>query len=165
MQKVIRRAFFAEKQAARRTARKKERSTRSWLSQVRRETKETYAQEVKQLRAAQTARREDWELGPLAPRRDVGNDKAAYGTVDQNQLRLRMLDYDRRAEALKSIGGRFLNIVKGDRVVLLEGRDKGKIGKITEVDLPRAACRVEGLNMVSSVLSFCPLILPRGLQS
>jgi ribosomal protein L24 len=41
-----------------------------------------------------------------------------------------------------------LNIVKGDRVVLLEGRDKGKIGKITNVDTKRVECTVEGLNMV-----------------
>ena len=162
MQKVIRRTIFAEKQAARRNARKKERSTKLWLYEARQEASFTRGHEVKQLKAAQTARREDYELGPLAPRRDVGNDKESYGTLNQYQLRLNRVDRERREEALKSVGGRFLNIVKGDRVVLLEGKDKGKIGKISEVDLDRLACKVEGLNMVSSVPRILP---PRGLQS
>jgi large subunit ribosomal protein L24 len=53
-----------------------------------------------------------------------------------------------RRDALKDVGGRYLTLVKGDRVVLLEGRDKGKIGKITATDRIRAECTVEGLNMV-----------------
>ena len=148
MQKVIRRTLFAEQQAARRLARKKEKVDRMWRTMNRRETQMARQAEVKQLKAAQLARREDWELGPLAPRRDVGGDKDAYGTVDQSQLRFPKLHYSKKDEVLKNVGGRYLNIVKGDRVVLLEGRDKGKIGKIVDVDASRGMCKVEGLNMV-----------------
>jgi len=46
------------------------------------------------------------------------------------------------------IKGPKLLLVPGDRVVLLEGRDKGKIGTITAVDWKRAECTVQGLNLV-----------------
>lgn len=45
-------------------------------------------------------------------------------------------------------GGRYANIVEGDRVVLLEGRDKGKIGKVLSLDRQRQEVTVEGLNLV-----------------
>jgi large subunit ribosomal protein L24 len=154
MQKVIRRTIFAEKQAARRLARRKAKDERVWASENRKDIGRLRGDEVKQLEAARTARREDFFLGPLAPRRDVGDGKETYGTVTQSQLRLSEIPKSKRDEALKSVGGKFLNIVKGDRVVLLEGRDKGKIGKITDVDRSRASCKVEGLNMVS----FKPLL-------
>jgi len=41
-----------------------------------------------------------------------------------------------------------VNIVADDRVVLLEGRDKGKIGKVVSTDPKRNECTVEGCNMV-----------------
>ncbi|TAQ86927.1 hypothetical protein B7494_g4767 [Chlorociboria aeruginascens] len=101
-------------------------------------------QETALIKKARAARREDWELGPLAPKRDVGDAKDTYGTIPsvlvQGQAHLR--------GSLASVGGRFLNIVEKDRVVLLEGPDKGKIGVIRSVDKKKGLCSVEGLNMV-----------------
>lgn len=54
------------------------------------------------------------------------------------------------AEKLKTVGGVYMNVVVGDRVVLLEGRDKGKIGKVRSTDKMRAECTVEGMNVVCS---------------
>jgi large subunit ribosomal protein L24 len=148
MQKVIRRTLFAEQQAARRLARKKEKADQLWRRQNRQERQMSRQKEVRYIKAAQLARREDWELGPLAPRRDVGDDKDTYGTIDQALLQFPTIHKDKREEVLKNVGGKYLNIVKGDRVVLLEGRDKGKIGKIIDLDASRGMCKVEGLNMV-----------------
>jgi large subunit ribosomal protein L24 len=148
MQKVLRRTVLAEKQAARRLSKKRDKKrfeaakgNREQNAFVRRDV----AKEIKQRRFE---RREDWELGPLAPRRDVGDKKDTFGTVSTQRMRGPTLTTPERRDALKDVGGRYLTLVKGDRVVLLEGRDKGKIGKITSTDRIRAECTVEGLNMV-----------------
>ncbi len=150
MQKVIRRTILAEKQAARRLRKRKETRERE-LRKTNREQNAFIRSEVMQnLKSRRFERREDWELGPLAPRRNVGNKKDTFGTVSTQQLRGPALTFAEQKEKLKDFGGFRLNLVKGDRVVLLEGRDKGKIGKITATDTKRAECTVQGLNMVGT---------------
>jgi large subunit ribosomal protein L24 len=148
MQKVIRRTILAERQAARRQAKRKDKLSREWAKTNREQNNYNRKDVTSQLKQARLDRREDWELGPLAPRRDVGDKKESYGTVSTQRLRGPILEHKDADDALKPFGGRYLNIVKDDRVVLLEGRDKGKIGKITNVDTKRVECTVEGLNMV-----------------
>ncbi|CZR59704.1 related to ribosomal protein YmL40, mitochondrial [Phialocephala subalpina] len=148
MQKVIRRSILAEKQAARRSAKRKDRHTREWAKSNREQDRHLRREATGQIKQARLNRREDWELGPLAPRRDVGDSKDTFGTIHTQRMRGTVIHYKDRAEALKKVGGRFLNIVKSDRVVLLEGKDKGKIGKVTAVDPSRAECTVEGLNLI-----------------
>ena len=65
------------------------------------------------------------------------------------RLRGKPLTKDEMEEMLQPLGGKYLNIVAGDRVVLLEGRDKGKIGEIVSTAPRRGECVVKGLNMVS----------------
>jgi large subunit ribosomal protein L24 len=149
MQKVIRRTVLAEKQAARRLERRKDKDNRTWRKTNREQNLYSRKESTTALKAARFNRREDWELGPLAPRRDVGDMKDRYGTVSTQALRGPILENDARKKARELIGGKYMNIVKGDRVVLLEGRDKGKIGKITQVDTDRCEFTVEGLNMVT----------------
>lgn len=151
MQKVIQRTIFAEKQAARRLSKKKDKAANAWQNSRRIEHERRLKTATSNLAAARQARVEDRELGPLAPRRDVGDNMNSYGTVDQEYLRLGKMTLKERAEQLKNLGGRYLSITKGDRVVLLEGRDKGKIGKVTEIDATRGMCKVEGMNMVSKL--------------
>ncbi|KUJ12017.1 uncharacterized protein LY89DRAFT_593978 [Mollisia scopiformis] len=148
MQKVIRRSVLAEKQAARRHAKRKETATREWAKSNREQDRHLRREAIDQLKQARLNRREDWELGSLAPKRDVGKSKDTYGTIHTQRMRGTLLHHKDRAEAFQPVGGRYLNIVKNDRVVLLEGRDKGKIGKITAVDKARAECTVEGLNLI-----------------
>lgn len=148
MQKVIRRTILAEKQAARRLAKKKDAATRDWAKSNRMQTNYSRREVTTQIKEAKKTRREDWELGPLAPRRDVGDSKETYATIGSHRSKGPMLHHKDIEEKLKPVGGRYMNIVAGDRVVLLEGRDKGKIGKIMSTDAKRAECTVQGLNLV-----------------
>lgn len=147
MQKVIRRSALAKAQAVRRLARRKERDVRI-TNRSKREQENYVKKEVAiDIKAARLVRREDWELGPLAPRRDVGLKKDTYGTISTNRLRGKELTLEERLK-LNPDGGRYPTIVTGDRVVLLQGRDKGKIGKVAALDAARQEVTVDGLNMV-----------------
>ncbi|KAH8821187.1 hypothetical protein F5884DRAFT_77577 [Xylogone sp. PMI_703] len=148
MQKVIRRTLLAEKQAARRLARKKDAEHRDWLKS--RWEQQIYAdrETSKMIKQARLNRREDWEMGPLAPKRDVGDAKETYGSINSQLMRGVELTKEEMDEVLKPVGGRYVNIVPNDRVVLLEGRDKGKIGKVLSTDPKRNECTVEGCNLV-----------------
>lgn len=148
MQKVIRRTVLAEKQAARKLTRLKESATRKRLKDNRNQASHSRKEETTQIKQARFARREDWELGPLAPRRDVGDSKNTYGTISSYRVRGPVLRTDELKEKLKPFGGRYLNLAAGDRAVILEGSDKGKIGKILSIDTKRAECTIQGLNMV-----------------
>ena len=80
----------------------------------------------------------------------MGDQKDSYGTVNLTRMQGRPLHGKEKWDILNFWGGKFLNIQVGDRVVILEGRDKGKIGKIKEINPKAADCMVEGLNMVRS---------------
>lgn len=148
MQKVIRRTILAEKQFARRQAAKKLTERRDAEKGQRAQRAHSRKEETDQILQARYARREDYELGPLAPRRDVGDLKDTYGTIGSHRVQGPELQKAELEKRLASVGGQHLNIAEGDRVVILEGRDRGKIGKIKSIDKKRAECMVEGMNMV-----------------
>ncbi|KAH7356643.1 hypothetical protein BKA65DRAFT_495117 [Rhexocercosporidium sp. MPI-PUGE-AT-0058] len=148
MQKVFRHTILAERQAARRSAKRTESKFRAKWKNERDQTGYHRKDEIKQIKDARLARREDYEMGPLAPRRDVGDQKDTYGTVSLNRTRGRPLHGKEKWDILNFWGGKFLNIVKEDRVVILEGRDKGKIGKVIAIDRKRAECTIDELNMM-----------------
>lgn len=83
-------------------------------------------------------------MGPLAPRRDVGNSKETYGTVSPKQLGGVVKEKSQRKDWC---------IREGDRVVIVASkhRDRGKIGKVKSVREDAEECTVEGLNMVCLV--------------
>ena len=147
MQAVIRRTVLAEKQAARRLVKRRTKNNHEQMK-TRREH-ERFAQKdvTGDIKNARRARREDYDLGPLAPRRNVGLKEETYGTVHTNRLRGPELTMEERLKVNPS-GGRYSNIVNGDRVVLLEGPDKGRIGKVQGFDYKRQELTVQGLNMV-----------------
>lgn len=147
MQAVIRRTVLAERQAARRLVKRRTKNQHEEMK-TRREH-ERFAQQhlTGSIKNARSARREDYDLGPLAPRRDVGLKKETYGTIHSNQLHGQKLTMEERMEVNPS-GGRYANIVAGDRVVLLEGKDKGRIGKVQSFDGEKQQVTVEGMNMV-----------------
>ena len=141
MDKILRRATLARAQAKRR-ARKvadAKRFDEEW--QRRRETVAKNREQKKAVVAARHDRREDWLLGPLAPKRDAGALKDSYGSISQRAMYQRKLFKDEKSE--------YINIVEGDRVVVVEGREKGKIGKVKKVDKDSEDVTVEGLNLVS----------------
>ena len=143
---------MAERQAARRLSKRKDKMQREWAKSNREQINFARKDEITQINKAKQVRREDYELGPLAPRRDVGDAKATYGTILGQRIRGQPLDYRKEEKIMKLFGGKHLNIVTGDRVVLIEGRDKGKIGKVSSVAPKNGELTVEGLNMVSIVL-------------
>jgi large subunit ribosomal protein L24 len=150
MQKLLRRAALADVQAARRLARKKDRYARQKAKTAREQSLQAKKEDSFNIKTARKVRREDWELGDLAPRRDVGLKKDTYATVGLNRMRGQELTLEERLK-VNPEGGRYPNVVAGDRVVILEGRDKGKIGKVESLDTKTQEVAVEGLNLVSLI--------------
>lgn len=152
MQKVIRRTLLAEKQAARRLAKRKDKNIREWAKTSREQVLHARRQETSSIKNARLNRREDYELGPLAPKRDVGDVKDTYGTTDGSRMRSQPIDPRKIEQVLKDVGyekkWRTVHFVVGDRVVMLEGKDKGRIGYISAIDIPKGEATIEGMNMV-----------------
>ena len=174
MQKVIRRTILAEKQAVRRAAKRSEKKQRDKLKTTLEQQGFHRRQEVALIKAARIARREDWELGPLAPKRDAGEKKLTYGTIDTMRTKGPLLSKRQQKEQREYIGGKFRTIVQGDRVVITQGRDQGKIGQIVAMDHERGECKIAGLNMVCLLFTkpSCPICfgtiaknLPDGYQN
>jgi len=159
MQKVIRRTILAEKLAARRLSKRKDKNQRDWDKSNREQVQYARKLETQDIKIARHNRREDRELGPLAPKRDVGDARDTYGTISGQRIRSQPIDYRKIGKVLESVGYskkyKVITLVVGDRVVLLEGRDKGKIGVINNVDIEKGECAVEGLNMVRFLSGRC----------
>lgn len=106
---------------------------------------------------------EDWKLGPLRPNRAVNVEKGKYAVVTPNQVQKpeiptkiqarRNMNNEKKGIApeypLVVDDKKYFPIVKGDRVVVLRGKDKGKIGTVM-TPVPRThEFIVQGVNMVS----------------
>lgn len=131
---------MAKRQAAHRAERRAQKARTDFMRSNREERIELRKTELADIRAARTARREDWELGPLAPRRDVGDSAESYGTVHPRRIS--------GIEVPKSMRTKYWTIVEQDRVVILMGRDKGKIGVVTDTDRDAETVTVRGFNLV-----------------
>ncbi|KAH6603930.1 kow motif containing [Trichoderma cornu-damae] len=138
MQKLAKRAAQAQRQATRRARLRMEQDNVDGKLRSRLALRSA-VQEVRQnLKDARQARREDWELGPLAPKRDLGfND---YGAFKEN-VRQDWSNYGLHQPNPKVVeqrcawagGVKQLNLAPGDRVVIQDGPDKGKIDRIRSV--------------------------------
>ncbi|MCJ1379401.1 hypothetical protein MMC17_002502 [Xylographa soralifera] len=139
MQKLLRRTALVKKQAARKVAARQGKSDSDDRKLRLNEQKIINISVRHDTRAARLARQEDWLLGPLAPKRDVGNTRETYGTLDPRRLR----SVDKLKDQIKDWG-----IVEGDRVVVVQDghRERGKIGKVREVRKEAEECFVTGLN-------------------
>jgi len=85
--KLAERLRLAQRHTERKDTKRRDKIVHKKRNVARRQlltVRETFAS---QLVAAREARRENWELGPLAPRRDVGENARTYGTADGSQLR------------------------------------------------------------------------------
>lgn len=116
--------------------------------------KQASTENLRRIKENRLVRREDWELKELAPKRDVGSQVDTYGSIKAQFIEQPEM---RRQDVLKILdlwgGKKHLNIREGDRVVVVEGRDKGKIGQVQKIDKQRAEVTCEGLNMVCLVIS------------
>ncbi|CAL8582545.1 hypothetical protein XPA_008201 [Xanthoria parietina] len=142
MQKLLKRSSQVHKQAARRQriVKSKNASDTRRLQQNQLKLHNAARREV--FVSARQAQREDWHLGPLAPRRDVGDKAETYGTVP-----LRLM------ESVEKMDGKWKKwgIREGDRVCVVgkKERDKGKIGIVKEVTERAETCKVIGINTIS----------------
>lgn len=107
--------------------------------------------------------REDWRLGPLRPNRAVGEDTSKYGAIPINEVRgptiqEKVQQYvnevrERRGKEpiypLVVDDKKYFPIVEGDRVVVIRGRDKGRIGTVGRVLAASHEIVVKDLNKVS----------------
>ena len=142
MQKVLRRSLLARNQALR----KSRVTDKKALQKEEREYRRDVVMRDKALRgdvkAERTARREDWFLGPLAPQRDVGDQKGVYGTLSPMAIH--------RAKVPERHRDKYINFAVGDRVAVVRGRARGKIAEIRTVDTEAMTVVLEGINTASA---------------
>ncbi|PHH82829.1 hypothetical protein CDD82_4701 [Ophiocordyceps australis] len=153
MQKLAKRVAQAERQVARR----KDRALKDLESHYRRRARTEIKQATKEVRKhlhdARQAQREEWELGPLAPARDIGSKK--YGLAKEvtrtdwsieGTFKPKKKLVEKRCAWAGGIN--MLSLSPGDRVVILEGRDKDKIDTIDSINKDTGTLKLEKLNKV-----------------
>lgn len=108
--------------------------------------------------------REDWNLGPLRPNRAIGKGADKYGALTVEQIQkptIPVHKQKRRNEYAEKRGlpldgaiivddKKYFHIAKNDRVVIINGKDKGKIGFVQSIQSRTHEVFVKGLNMVGS---------------
>ena len=111
--------------------------------------------EINQLiKAERRNRREDWKCGDLAPMRDVGKRLHNYGTLGMAAVRRPDLPKKYQGPVSnekpehKEWHGNLGNLARGDRVVVVKGKLKGKIGQVKDIAWERNTLTLEGMNMV-----------------
>lgn len=140
MQRVLKRTTQAQRQVVRRAAKTDKKEKQATRIRHKQSLVAANSEIRTNLRDARRARREDWELGPLAPRRDLGASNS-YGTFQEplRQDHTNNSSYVANEKVIEQrcawAGGvKQLNLVAEDRVVILQGPDKGKIDRIKEVN-------------------------------
>lgn len=94
-----------------------------------------------EVRVSRQELKEERMLGPLAPRRALSKlEIEEYGVVSDERLAGDYVPKDQRVK--------YWNIAVGDRVVILKGQDRHKIGVVKTLDKPRNGILVESMNMV-----------------
>lgn len=138
MQKVLRRAQNAQRLKAKKSKdfqKSKERAELKIYNQSVRRIQRNVANNIKD---ARKNRRIDWEAGSLAPRRDVGDKAETYGTTS-------LFDFH-TPNKLPKDRPKWCPIDAGDRVVVTKGRQMGKIGAVSEVQMDKGMVVVPGIN-------------------
>lgn len=141
MQKILKRTAQVEKQAARRNRIRSKNNASDTKRILIYQQKMANLAHKETRNSARQAMKEDWHLGPLAPRRDVGDKADTYGTVHFRMLQAVEKPLGRRKD---------WGIRKGDRVCIVgsKERDRGKIGVVGEVTEKAESCKVRGINLV-----------------
>ncbi|RVD89251.1 mitochondrial 54S ribosomal protein uL24m [Arthrobotrys flagrans] len=137
MERVIRRTILAKAAAARRYARE----TQQKLAYKRMKRAQYDAMLREHNRFVAKIRSElveDVKMGPLAPVRGKdAKDRIARDLPSADAMRLPEVVEPRK----------FFNVAVGDRVVILNGKDRNKVGLVKEVDPDTDSVKVQGLNV------------------
>lgn len=139
MQRIIQRSAAAKRNADRRMQKLVEHHEKGQGWSRRQEAQRIRKYNHALIKDARLARQEDWARGALAPRRDVGEKAQTYGSVDIFHMNL--------AERQEVNKIKWSHIVEGDRVVVIKGREKGKIGLVETLDTDRGAVNIKDVNM------------------
>ncbi|KAI0882514.1 uncharacterized protein GGS22DRAFT_169635 [Annulohypoxylon maeteangense] len=148
MQKILRRVATAERAVAKRHKKQIEgRDKKEFTRQRLRKQQQLEAAKV-QYRDAKKAVKDAWELGPMAPRHDVGVYAGSRGAIPETRFAtFGKPTQIQLAERSSWAGGTtFFCLAVNDRVVLLAGPDKGRIGRVTRIESSVGEVYVEGLN-------------------
>ncbi|KAF7533216.1 hypothetical protein G7054_g7260 [Neopestalotiopsis clavispora] len=148
MQKILKRVATAERVAAKRKATRDRQAWNKERFSERDEVKYQRAQLAEDYGRAKRAIKDDWHLGANAPNTNVGERGGVHGAVSEAryQMSASLKEHQKEARCAWLGGHKNLNLVEGDRVVLLEGPDKGQIGKISNLQRDKMEVIVEGLN-------------------
>ncbi|PNS14155.1 50S ribosomal protein L24, chloroplastic [Sphaceloma murrayae] len=141
---VLSRVTRAQRSAARKAERWKEEAHQDQWHAYKMGLKYRQSEIRDKYKSERRVRREDWMTGPrLQPRYDVGVARTTFGTMDRN------IDYPpKMPEKLRKKA--FVDV--GDRVLLMSGPDKGKIGKVKKVEEDKQIVDVEKLNRFNYVV-------------
>jgi large subunit ribosomal protein L24 len=159
MDQLIRRTRMAERQVARRLkVAANQRYDREFKAKRTQERGQRAKEAHDARKQAIRARHEDWEMGPLAPRRDLPvkeddaeSDGIAWGSISASRLRLSTKQTEKELEASAAWAGglKHLCLAPGDRVVVMEGHFKGKIGEVEKIDKDTAGVILKDVGKVS----------------
>ncbi|KAL9108638.1 MAG: hypothetical protein Q9227_006584 [Pyrenula ochraceoflavens] len=140
MQKVLRQQILTRNQGLKRAKDRSIRKSRADASEYRAADIHRLRGNAANIRAERKHRREDWFMGALAPNREYGNNVGSYGTVEPENSQAPTVPPEKRVK--------FVNFAYGDRVVMIDGREKGKIGEVRKVDRETQTVTCDALNMV-----------------
>jgi len=149
MEKLLSRALRAKTQAAQRLKKGNDLNNRRRLKDARKEHIAFHKSLNVERRTSRFEEKEDHRLGPLAPRRAVGKEEIElFGAFEQHRIVSPPLPRENRIK--------HWNIVEKDRVVVLKGPDRHKIGVVKSLDKASNSLIVEGMNMVCYLPSRTP---------
>lgn len=140
MQKLAKRVAQAQRQAGRRAQKQAQSEHQGYKLRNRQALRGAVTEVRENLLDARRARAENWEMGPIAPKRDLGFN--GYGMFAES-VRTDWSNYglySPRPEVVQKRcawagGPKMLNLEVQDRVVILDGPDKGKIDRIRSINL------------------------------
>ncbi|KAF5012875.1 hypothetical protein FDECE_1093 [Fusarium decemcellulare] len=140
MQKLAKRVAQAQRQAGRRAQKAAETEAIGYKLRNRQALRAAVSEVRQNLLDARRARQEDWEMGPLAPKRDLGFNGYGQFSEGARQDWSNYGLYTPRPEVIQQrcawAGGvRQFNLAVSDRVVIMDGPDKGKIDRIRSINL------------------------------
>lgn len=144
------------------------RTKRQAIGEARAENKKAFQERQAHYKANVTDRikearrnlREDYKLGPLRPNRAVGHDAKRYGALDMNGLRrpeipVKVQESRNKAREAKGLepeyplvvdGSKYFHIAVGDRVVVIKGKEQGKIGVVSDILAPSHDVTIKDMN-------------------
>ncbi|KAI1430674.1 KOW domain-containing protein [Xylaria sp. CBS 124048] len=148
MQKILSRVATAERVVAKRQKTKDMKYRRKEKNDMLTQSRFQVRGALDEVREAKQAIRDDWTMGPLAPRKDVGEWDSARGAIgDSRYSSPGFISLAARNARCQWAGGAYyLNLAVGDRVVLLDGPDKGRISKISSINQETAEVTIKDLN-------------------